>query len=162
MNSEARQNGPCLLSVNEIFCSIQGESLHAGRPCVFVRLTGCNLRCTYCDTQYAYFQGTNMDVEQIISAAAQYGIALVEITGGEPLMQAGTPILAQRLLSAGFEVMVETNGTFPIDRIPVLMSPAEGTISPADAAAWILEDRLDVRLHLQLHKIVWPHIERGV
>ncbi|MBS0014065.1 MAG: radical SAM protein [Desulfobacterales bacterium] len=224
MNLFCGQKQPAALRVNEIFYSIQGESLYMGRPCVFVRLTGCNLRCTYCDTGYAYTRGRFMGIEQILSRAGAYGVDLVEITGGEPLMQPHTPDLAEALLAKGFEVMIETNGTYPIDLVPdacmrimdikcpasgeslktdfdnlnrlggndqvkfvicnrkdydyarhilkhywsgrppvpVLISPAAGRLAPASAAAWILEDRLDVRLHLQLHKILWPNEKRGV
>jgi 7-carboxy-7-deazaguanine synthase len=108
MNPLCGQKQPPELRVNEIFYSIQGESLYMGRPCVFVRLTGCNLRCTYCDTGYAYKQGRPMDITQILSKAGTYGIDLVEITGGEPLMQPLTPALAEALLAKGFEVMIET------------------------------------------------------
>ena len=224
MNAPADPKNPSCLLINEIFYSIQGESLHAGRPCVFVRLTGCNLRCSYCDTRYAWQEGRIMNLAQVVAAAGIHGVKLVEITGGEPLMQAGTPELAKRLLSEGFEVMIETNGTYPIslvpeqcirildikcpasgqsrqtdfdnlnhlgpndelkfvicDRpdyeyargimerfwagqppVPVLISPAAGRLAPDVAAAWILEDRLAARLHLQLHKILWPEIQRGV
>ena len=81
------------IKVNEIFYSIQGESSYAGRPCVFVRLTGCNLRCTYCDTRYAYDEGNEMSISEIIKQAGSYGCPLVEITGGEPLIQPDTPAL---------------------------------------------------------------------
>ena len=224
MIPETHARSEACLRVNEIFYSIQGESLHAGRPCVFVRLTGCNLRCTYCDTTYAYFEGRIMNIAEIVSAVAAYGCRLVEITGGEPLMQAQTPNLVNQLLAAGLEVLMETNGTYPVDRVspecikivdikcpasgesektdfdnidrlkkqdqvkfvvcdrrdyefarqvimrfrpgrtacPVLFSPAFKRLEAERLAQWILEDRLDVRLHLQLHKIVWPHIQKGV
>lgn len=212
------------LNVNEIFFSIQGESTYAGRPCVFVRLTGCNLRCGYCDTQYAYDEGDRMSIDAIIEAVSAYGFPLVEITGGEPLLQPETPELIDRLLADGFEVLMETNGSFDIGRVnaacvriidikcpasgeshttdltnldrlgsrdeikfvlsgrndyayardlirehetalaghPVLMSTVAGVLSPAQLAQWILEDRLDVRLQLQLHKFIWPETMRGV
>jgi len=107
-----------VLKVNAIFHSIQGESTHAGRPCVFVRLAGCNLRCVYCDTQYAYDEGKSMSVARILEHVGQFGTKLVEITGGEPLVQEATPRLAQRLLDEGYEVLVETNGSLPIDLLP--------------------------------------------
>jgi len=86
------------LKVCEIFYSIQGESSFAGRPCVFVRLTGCNLRCSYCDTRYAYYEGKEMDIEEILDKVSSYGCDLVEITGGEPLIQENTPYLVRKLL----------------------------------------------------------------
>jgi 7-carboxy-7-deazaguanine synthase len=105
------------LLVNEIFYSIQGESVNSGRPCVFVRLTGCNLRCSYCDTLYAYETGTEMEIEPIIKQVDSFRCTLVEITGGEPLIQAETPFLIYRLLENGYEVMVETNGSLDISII---------------------------------------------
>lgn len=209
--------------VNEIFFSIQGESLHAGRPCVFIRLTGCNLRCTYCDTTYAYDQGAPFEIHQILEAVDKFKCALVEITGGEPLLQPDTPELIEQLLSCGYEVLIETNGTFDISvlsprcvkimdikcpssgessrnrlenlahltdpdqlkfvigdlldyefaknivkRLPasfrldhVLFSPVSATLPIATLAEWILQDRLSVRCHFQLHKFIWPDIERG-
>ena len=105
------------LKVNEIFCSIQGESVHAGLPCVFVRLTGCNLRCHYCDTEYAYHEGSAMSVAQILEQVRDFGYDLVEITGGEPLVQEYTPALVDDLLRAGYQVLMETNGSIDIDRV---------------------------------------------
>lgn len=105
------------LTVNEIFYSIQGESVHAGLPCVFVRLTGCNLRCRYCDTEYAYHAGSSMTVKQILQQVSEFDCSLVEITGGEPLVQECTPALVEALLSAGFRVLMETNGSLNIDRV---------------------------------------------
>jgi 7-carboxy-7-deazaguanine synthase len=105
------------LNVNEIFYSIQGESSYAGRPCVFVRLTGCNLRCSYCDTQYAYNEGEEMDLPTIINKIGLYECSLVEITGGEPLLQEKTPQLVQSLLNTGYEVLLETNGSKDISVI---------------------------------------------
>jgi 7-carboxy-7-deazaguanine synthase len=103
-----------LLKVNEIFYSIQGESSYAGRPCVFVRLTGCNLRCSYCDTRYAYEEGDDLEIGEIIDRITSHCCGLVEITGGEPLMQKDTPLLIRRLLDLGFEVLLETNGSMDI------------------------------------------------
>jgi 7-carboxy-7-deazaguanine synthase len=107
-----------VLKVNEIFYSIQGESTYAGLPCVFVRLTGCNLRCTYCDTQYAYKQGKDSNLNEILNHVNQYNCNLVEITGGEPLLQSETFELAKSLVEQGKEVLVETNGTQNIDLLP--------------------------------------------
>ncbi len=107
-----------MLKVNEIFYSIQGESTYAGLPCVFVRLTGCNLRCTYCDTQYAYKQGKASNLNEILNHINRYNCNLVEITGGEPLLQSETFELAKSLVEQGKKVLVETNGTQNIDLLP--------------------------------------------
>jgi len=211
--------------VNEVFYSIQGESTYAGRPCVFVRLTGCNLRCSYCDTQYAYEEGGIMEVNHIFEQVAPYQCRLVEITGGEPLVQDDTPILIESLLDDGYEVLLETNGSMDISRVdercvkivdikcpssgmiekndldnlgrlttrdelkfvlgtredyeyakkivaykqldpnrinPVNFSPIFEQLDPKILSEWILEDHLDVRLHLQLHKYIWGPETRGV
>lgn len=213
------------LKVNEIFYSIQGESTYAGRPCVFVRLTGCNLRCSYCDTQYAYEEGGLMEVNHIFEQIAPHQCRLVEITGGEPLAQDHTPILIESLLDDGYEVLLETNGSMDISGVdercvkivdikcpssgmkdrndlenlnrlshrdeikfvlgtredyefakqviryrelgpkmttPINFSPIFGQLVPEDLAQWILEDHLEVRLHLQLHKYIWGPQARGV
>jgi 7-carboxy-7-deazaguanine synthase len=105
------------LKVNEIFYSIQGESSYAGRPCVFVRLTGCNLRCSYCDTQYAYDQGKEMALLEVLERVDSFQCPLVEITGGEPLLQASTPDLIVALLGKGHQVLLETNGTLDVSRV---------------------------------------------
>jgi 7-carboxy-7-deazaguanine synthase len=105
------------LHISEIFYSIQGESTHSGRPCAFVRLCGCNLRCTYCDTRYAYEGGKEMTLEEIIEKVESYRCSLVEITGGEPLLQEQTPHLIKRLLEKDMEVLMETNGSMDIDRV---------------------------------------------
>src|SRR5579864_66628 len=107
-----------MLTINEIFYSIQGESTHAGRPCVFVRLTACDLRCSWCDTPYAFHEGRKMSVDAVVEAVARHECDLVEITGGEPLLQEDVYPLMDRLLSAGRFVMLETGGHRPIDRIP--------------------------------------------
>jgi 7-carboxy-7-deazaguanine synthase len=203
------------LKVNEIFYSIQGESSYAGRPCVFVRLTGCNLRCSYCDTQYAYDDGNEMEIVEIVGRVTSDQCRLVEVTGGEPLIQKDTPLLVHRLLEEGFEVLLETNGSQDISQLDgrcvkivdikcpssgeerkndlgnltritdkdeikfvignredyeyakkildisifrnnwVHFSPVFGKMAPKILAEWILEDHLAVRLHMQLHKIIW-------
>lgn len=212
------------LLVNEIFYSIQGESTWAGLPCAFVRLSGCNLRCSYCDTRYAYEEGRPMTADGILGALLSYGVRLVEITGGEPLLQPGTPALAAALLDRGRQVLVETNGSLDIDVLPepcvrvmdikcpssgeasrmdfgnlhrlrardevkfvmadrrdydyalrmlprilesspcrtVHFSPVFGVLEPARLAEWMLDDRPEARLHLQLHKILWGGERRGV
>jgi 7-carboxy-7-deazaguanine synthase len=107
-----------MLTVNEIFYSIQGESTYAGRPCVFVRLTACDLRCTWCDTAYAFYEGRKRSVDDVVAEVEAYGCPLVEITGGEPLLQEDVYPLMDRLLAAGRTVMLETGGHRPIGRVP--------------------------------------------
>jgi 7-carboxy-7-deazaguanine synthase len=107
-----------MLTVNEIFHSIQGESTYAGRPCVFVRLTACDLRCSWCDTAYAFHEGSKMTLEDVLSRVREYGCDLVEITGGEPLLQKEVYPLMQRLLDEGRGVMIETGGHLPVDAVP--------------------------------------------
>ena len=108
---------PPALVVNEIFYSIQGESTHAGRPCVFVRLTGCNLRCSWCDTEYAFSEGRSMTVDQIVDRVAGYRCDLVEITGGEPLLQDAVHALMNSLVERAHTVMIETSGASDVSRI---------------------------------------------
>ena len=107
-----------MLTVNEIFYSIQGESTRAGRPCVFVRLTACDLRCSWCDTPYAFHEGRKMSVDEVVMEAERYGCPLVEITGGEPLLQEDVYELMDELLARGRTVLLETGGHRPIDRVP--------------------------------------------
>jgi len=107
------------LLVNEIFYSIQGESIYSGVPCVFIRLTGCNLRCSYCDTAYAYYEGVELRIEEILSRVDNYKCPLIEITGGEPLLQEGTSLLIDRLLEKKYEVLLETNGSIDISVVDV-------------------------------------------
>jgi 7-carboxy-7-deazaguanine synthase len=104
--------------IHEIFYSIQGESTYAGLPCTFIRLSGCNLRCRWCDTDYAWHGGEEMSVAAVRQQVERYPLTLVEITGGEPLLQSETPILALDLLQAGATVLVETNGTLDVDTLP--------------------------------------------
>ena len=107
-----------MLRVCETFASIQGESTHAGRRCFFIRLAGCSHRCSYCDTAYARSGGDALSVEALVDRAVQAGIPLVEVTGGEPMEQRETPQLCRRLLDAGFEVLLETNGAHDLGAIP--------------------------------------------
>ena len=107
-----------MLVVNEIFYSIQGESTRAGRPCVFVRLTACDLRCTWCDTAYAFHEGAKRTLDEVMAEVERFDCPLVEITGGEPLLQDEVYPLMERLLSSGRTVMLETGGHRPIDRVP--------------------------------------------
>ncbi|MGO9014768.1 MAG: radical SAM protein [Dissulfurispiraceae bacterium] len=102
------------MKVCEIFLSMQGESTYAGLPCVFIRMSGCNLRCVYCDTTYAYEEGTELTEDDVFKQAVSYGIGLVEITGGEPLMQKDVLPLIKRLLDSGLNVLVETNGSVSV------------------------------------------------
>ena len=149
------------LKVNEIFYSIQGESSFAGYPCVFVRLTGCNLRCSYCDTQYAYESGAVMEIGDILKAVEGFSCPLVEITGGEPLLQHETPDLVKSLLDRDFQVLVETNGSLDIDlidtgavRIVDIKCPSSGEhlrnnsqnlkrLSPVDEIKFVIGTRED-------------------
>ena len=105
------------LHINEIFYSIQGESTHAGRPCVFVRLTGCNLRCTWCDTEYAFFDGRRMPIAEVVEIVRGYRCDLIEVTGGEPLLQEGVYPLTDALLESGHTVMIETSGASDVGRL---------------------------------------------
>lgn len=106
------------LKVCETFASIQGESSQAGWPCAFVRLVGCNLRCAWCDTAYSYEGGVERGLDDLVAEVLGFGLPLVEITGGEPLLQPDTPELARRLLAAGLRVLVETNGSLDISVLP--------------------------------------------
>ena len=105
------------LVINEIFHSIQGESSHAGLPCVFVRLTACNLRCTWCDTTYAFHEGTPMEVNDVIAKALEYNCPLIEITGGEPLLQPAVIPFMTRLCDLGKKVLLETSGSVDVSRV---------------------------------------------
>src|SRR4029453_5608819 len=107
-----------MLTVNEIFHSIQGESSYAGRPCVFVRLTACDLRCTWCDTPYAFYEGHKMSVDDVVADVESRGCELVEVTGGEPLLQPDVYPLMQRLLDRGKTVLLETGGHRSIANVP--------------------------------------------
>jgi 7-carboxy-7-deazaguanine synthase len=213
-----------MLTVNEIFHSIQGESTHAGRPCVFVRLTACDLRCSWCDTPYAFTEGRKMSIEEVVDRVGEYGCDVIEITGGEPLLQKDVYPLMQRFLDQGRTVLVETGGHLSVEAVPekvvrvidikcpgsgesgkvhwpnldrlrssdelkfvikdradyefardvvarhdliarttaVLFSPVHGILDAKALAAWILADRLSVRLQLQAHKYIWSPETRGV
>ena len=124
---------PPNLTVNEIFLSVQGESTWAGLPCVFVRLTGCDLRCSYCDTTYAYTEGTRRPLDEVLAEALAFDCNLVEVTGGEPLLQPATAPLLSALCDAGRTVLLETNGAHDISgvdprvhRIMDLKTPGSG------------------------------------
>ena len=150
-----------MLTVNEIFYSIQGESTRAGRPCVFVRLTACDLRCSWCDTPYAFDEGQKMSVDEVIAAVERSGCPLVEITGGEPLLQADVYELMERLLAGGRLVMLETGGHRSIARVPRdvlkvvdIKCPGSGEeskndwsnldrLAPHDEVKFVIADRAD-------------------
>ena len=213
-----------MLTINEIFYSIQGESTYAGKPCVFVRLTGCDLRCSWCDTPYAFSEGQKMSVDAVLQQVDRYGSPLVEVTGGEPLLQDDVYPLMERLLESGRTVLLETGGQIDVSRVPlavikvmdvkcpasgeshrnewrnidrlgsrdqvkfvikdrgdyefardlvvrhaldrrcaaVLFSPVHDVLDPKALSEWILEDRLPVRLQLQIHKHIWGANVRGV
>ncbi|MFQ5637617.1 MAG: radical SAM protein [bacterium] len=147
--------------ITEIYKSIQGESRFAGLACVFVRTTGCNLRCTWCDTEYAFYGGQTMTVDEIVAKVASYDCALVEITGGEPLLQKDVPELALRLLDSGCTVLVETSGERDISvldehviKIMDLKCPGSGecdknrwqnleNLSSRDEVKFVIKDRKD-------------------
>ncbi len=211
------------LKINEIFRSIQGESSYAGLPCVFVRLTGCNLRCRYCDTTYALNEGREMSLISIMDEIDSFGFKLVEITGGEPLIQDKSIDLMSMLLEREYRVLIETNGSCDISKIPdgaiaimdlkcpssgetenimweniwklrstdevkfvisdrpdyewalgiirerfgrseikILLSTVFGELPPGKLIKWMLEDKLNARFQLQMHKYIWPHDARGV
>jgi 7-carboxy-7-deazaguanine synthase len=123
------------LTINEIFYSIQGESTYAGQPCVFVRLTGCDLRCTYCDTEYAFYEGKRRSLDDIVAEVEKHPCRLVEITGGEPLLQKRVHKLMSRLADDGYTVLIETSGAHDISlvdarvrRIMDLKCPSSGDV----------------------------------
>lgn len=150
-----------MLTINEIFYSIQGESTHAGRPCVFVRLTACDLRCTWCDSAYAFYEGTKRSIEDVLHEVDRHGCDLVEITGGEPLLQDDVYPLMEALLARGRTVMLETGGHRSISRVPAgvkrvvdVKCPASGEahrnewsnldiLTPDDEVKFVVQDRDD-------------------
>ncbi len=205
-----------MLRITEIFYSLQGETSRMGLPTVFIRLTGCPLRCGYCDTDYAFSGGKSMSIGEIMDEVASFSPYYVTVTGGEPLAQADSLTLLAALCDRQYSVSLETSGALDIARVdarvskivdiktpgsgeagknhwsnlacltsrdeikfvlcdradydwarqklqelkldticPVLFSPAYSQLAPADLAAWILQDRLPVRLQLQLHKLLW-------
>jgi 7-carboxy-7-deazaguanine synthase len=212
------------LTVNEIYESVQGESSWAGCRCVFIRLTFCDLRCTYCDTEYAFYEGKKQTLNAIAAAVAAFQCPLVEITGGEPLLQKNVLPLMTMLADAGHTVLLETSGAHDISSVDprvhrimdlktpgsgeaeknlwsnieylntrdevkfvmgsredyewsrekvqkfhltkrcraVLFSPIFGRIDPRQIVDWIMEDELNVRFQLQMHKFIWTPTQRGV
>ena len=213
-----------MLNISEIFYSIQGESTYAGLPCIFVRLAGCNLRCDYCDTTYSYESDINLSIDDIIAKVKEYDpVKLVEVTGGEPLLQPEVYQLLELLHENSYTILLETNGSISLKDVPsyvikivdvkcpgsgeensfllenleyinkekdeikfvltdnfdynwaknfvnkyklnnykILFSPVSAEIDSQDLAKWIIEDRLNVRMQLQLHKIIWDKDKRGV
>ena len=204
------------LRVTEVFHSLQGETSRAGLPTVFVRLTGCPLRCRWCDTPYSFQGGETLTLSSLLARIADFGCPTVCVTGGEPLAQKNCPTLLTALCDAGYSVSLETSGALDVSEVdprvsrivdikapesgeearnrwenlacltprdeikfvlasradyewarevlraqslericPVLFSPVQGELAPADLAAWILADRLPVRFQVQLHKILW-------
>ncbi len=212
------------LRINEIFHSVQGEGTRVGVRCVFVRLTGCHLRCTWCDTEYAFYEGGWRGLDAIIDEVRSYGCPVVQITGGEPLLQPDVYPLMKRLCDLGHEVLLETSGAIRIDQVDprvvrivdvkcpgsgeverndwdniplltprdevkfviadradyefarnitiehalstccaaVLFSPVHGELEAVELTNWVLEDRLAVRVGVQLHKLIWAPETRGV
>src|SRR4029450_3001410 len=156
-----RYNYPSVLTVNEIFHSIQGESTHEGRPCVFVRLTACDLRCSWCDTPYAFYEGRKMSLDDVMAAVDAYGCSLVELTGGQPLLQKDVYPLMERLLASGKTVLVETGGHLSVANVPPAVHkivdvkcPGSGEahrmdwsnldrLSPTDEVKFVVRDRTD-------------------
>jgi 7-carboxy-7-deazaguanine synthase len=134
-----------MLTVNEIFHSIQGESTHAGRPCVFVRLTACDLRCSWCDTPYAFTEGHKMSVDDVVDRVRAYGCDVVEITGGEPLLQKEVYPLMERLLDDGRTVMIETGGHVSADAVPAGVVRVIDVKCPGSGES---------------DKVHWPNLER--
>jgi len=150
-----------MLTVNEIFHSVQGESTYAGRPCVFVRLTACDLRCSWCDTPYAFYEGSKRSLDDVIGEVDRYGCSLVEVTGGEPLLQEDVYTLMQRLLESGKTVLLETGGHRSTERVPHnvvtildVKCPGSGEaakndwknlerLRPQDEVKFVVKDRAD-------------------
>jgi 7-carboxy-7-deazaguanine synthase len=169
----ARDGERVSLPVHEVFASIQGESTFAGLPCAFLRLSGCNLACSWCDTAHAAESFTEYTVEQALAALGAFGLPLVELTGGEPLLCPDIPVLAARLLAAGHEVLVETNGSLDIAVLPRgaravmdVKCPGSGMahrndlgnldrLRPGDEVKFVLADRHDYRFALDLAPRVW-------
>jgi 7-carboxy-7-deazaguanine synthase len=211
------------MKICEIFSSIQGESSYAGYPCVFIRATGCNLRCSYCDTRYAYDEGNDIGIAEICDTVESLGIEMVEITGGEPLIQEESCILMRELADRGYRVLLETNGSIDLagidsrvsiildiktpssamsdrmlmtnlelvkkkddvkfvlsdradydwsrkimekyslpEKTNVLLSPVFKVLDPAELARWMIRDRINAKLNLQLHKYIFEPDRRGV
>jgi len=211
------------LKINEIYYSVQGESTFMGKPCIFIRLTYCNLRCSYCDSEYTFHEGKDMSIKDIIKKIEEYPCNLVEVTGGEPLFQKNCINLLSELVNKKYKVLLETSGSLSIENVPkqviniidfkcpsskmekknlwdninfikdndqikfvignkedyewtknkiseynldsiceILLSPVYKKIKPKQIVEWILQDNLNVRFQMQMHKEVWPESVRGV
>jgi 7-carboxy-7-deazaguanine synthase len=221
---QAKHSGrPRAMRIWEIYATVHGESQYAGLPVTIVRTTGCDLRCSYCDTTYAFVGGQEMSVDAVMDSVKECGQPFVLLTGGEPMLQRELPILARRLVDSGYKVAIETSGAHVLDDLPsevfrivdvktpssgeskrmksqvldglrpcdavkfvlsdegdyrwaaeqvvrtglaahteVLFSPVHGSLDPKQLVAWIVRDRLPVRLNLQIHKYVWSPETRGV
>jgi 7-carboxy-7-deazaguanine synthase len=151
------------MRITEIYASVQGETQYAGLPCTLVRTTGCDLRCTYCDSAFAFHGGGDMTLDQIVAEVDKLGAPLVLLTGGEPMLQKELPALAERLLGAGYRVMIETSGSQPLDSLPAevvrvvdVKTPGSGEshrmrwetldgLRPRDAVKFVLSDEADYR-----------------
>ncbi|MBK9306810.1 MAG: 7-carboxy-7-deazaguanine synthase QueE [Nitrospira sp.] len=149
------------MRITEIFHSVQGESTFAGMPCVFVRLTGCPLRCTWCDTDYAFFGGSELSLDEVLGKIRSFGCSLVEVTGGEPLSQTETTTLLHRLCQEGFTVLLETSGALDTARVDPsvriildVKCPGSGMtermhwpnvdrLRPQDEAKFVIQDEID-------------------
>lgn len=150
-----------LVTINEIFYSVQGESTYAGQPCVFVRLTACDLRCNWCDTPYAFHEGRKRPIDEVVAEVEKYGCQLVEVTGGEPLLQDAVYPLMSELLSRGKTVLLETGGHRSTERVPEpvvtildVKCPGSGEadqmdwdnlnrLRPRDEIKFVVQDRAD-------------------
>ena len=144
------------IKVNEIYFSIQGESTLAGRPCIFIRLTYCNLRCKYCDTSYAFYEGNNMKISEIMKKIKQWNCQLVEVTGGEPLLQDKCIQLLNELLEAKYEVMLETGGSLPTSNVPEKVKKIVDFKCPSSGMKknnlWSIVD--DLRIHDEIKFVI--------
>ena len=138
-----------ILKINEIFKSIQGESTHAGLPCIFIRLTYCNLRCTYCDTEYAFHDGQDMSIKEILEHIEPMGIKLVEVTGGEPMLQKNVISLMEELLKNNYKVMLETSGAISLKDVPKEVNKIVDFKCPSSAMSdknlWSILDELNLK-----------------
>ena len=138
-----------ILKINEIFKSIQGESTYTGLPCIFIRLTYCNLRCTYCDTEYAFHDGQDMSIKEILEYIEPMGIKLVEITGGEPMLQKNVISLMKELLQNNYKVMLETSGAISLKDVPKEVNKIVDFKCPSsemsDKNLWSILDELNLR-----------------
>lgn len=144
------------MQVTEIFKSIQGESTYAGLPCIFVRLTGCNLRCTWCDTAYSFYGGTRMTLDEVMARVRDFGGKLVEITGGEPLLQREVYELMERLLAAGYRVMLETSGERSIRNVPARVIKIVDVKCPdsGEADTFAMENLAHLAAHDQVKFVI--------